>query len=114
MRTSLFKTKSTCVKTALTDWRPLPRANQKSWHDEYTLLGDNDVCYMQAFDFKEKDLDSDLLKFVEDRTMLLQRLIKSSAARYLIMIGEVDTKIEALRRFFPDMEIQLTRIPMRY
>ncbi|WP_156396466.1 hypothetical protein [Paenibacillus sp. Soil724D2] len=114
IKNHLFKKSVEGVKTALTDWRPLPRPNQDTWFEEYGLLGKSARQYMDAYFFNPNEREKAAYILAERRAELLKDLIVNSKARFLIMIGEVlESKLDLIKRFFPDQDIQFTRLKTR-
>lgn len=99
------------LRTALLDWRPLPRPTQEKWPTLYQFLGTTDKEYIKAYCFKKTTLDMAYVsEFAERRLKYLKSTIVQSKAQTLIMTGEVDCKIDILRHMFPEWKFDFTNI----
>jgi len=111
-RQRLFSTDSPGrLKTALLDWRPLPRSTQDTWPPLYGFLGEDDSAYLEAYNFGGA-AQSELRTLVESRVKVLRSAIVNSRASILIMTGEVSAnKLQLAQAMFPDS--RFISLPMR-
>ncbi|NIK78763.1 hypothetical protein FHS15_003909 [Paenibacillus castaneae] len=99
------------LSTALMDWRPLPRPNEGVWPPEYHSLFESESEYLRAYRFNKSATDK-AREYVNKRLDYLKSVIVHSRANTLITIGQVDNKINMLRRMFPEQELVIERIPI--
>jgi hypothetical protein len=96
------------IQTALADWRPLPRENEKVWPSEYSSIAKSkkNNYYLSTFDKpKSKKIFrndfSDFKKDMQKRMNILKYLFEMSKCKVIIGIGGVNGfKKESLELMF--------------
>jgi hypothetical protein len=115
IRQKLFK-KHEGIQTALVDWRPLPRNNEKTWYPiEYKHISHTSTKnpYLRAFNNPKKIKNnitsfSDFNKDVEQRAVTIKSLLEATPAKVIIGLGGADgIKKGALEKMFGDIFEQL-------
>lgn len=109
IRQILFK-KHEGIQTALVDWRPLPRNNEKTWYPiEYERVSQTSTQnpYLRAFNnpntISKNNITffSDFNKDVEQRAGTIKSLLEATPAKVIIGLGGADgMKKIALEKMF--------------
>lgn len=100
----LFRPRNSGIETALTDWHPLPRAQQRGKPEEYSLLEWN--LYKAAFsdpfsNTLRKDEFSCYSDDARSRALILQSLLQQYQVRVMIGFGDIEIKSTLISKIFP-------------
>lgn len=102
------------IQTALTDWRHLPRPNEKNWPLEYFEIEKKGQAYLNAYGLKEGyhvDQFSDYGIDVTARAHLLKDVFEKTPAKLLIGLGGADGfKKDIIEHIYPEIKFK----PMQF
>lgn len=90
------------IQSALFDWRPLPRKNEKDWPEEYSVISKEK--YLNGFDklngIQYKDDFSNYSEDAKTRVDILENIIGKFKIPIIISSGKVDVAKRLLRNIF--------------
>jgi len=112
-RNQIFKDRDG-IKTALIDWRPLPRMNEKTWYpEEYANI--DKTKYLKAFKLNKANkaivLKDEFTNYLEDVNMR-KEIIRDVFTEYSfplgIAFGDIETKKELIKEIFKDDDVYIS------
>ena len=92
------------IKSALLDWRPLPRRNENDKQFPYENI--NRRKYLQAFGFKGKSDNHPYNEWVDKRMDLFKNVLSKYKIPFLLSFGDVASKLTLFKKIWPEIEFK--------
>lgn len=91
------------LKSALFDWRPLPRRTEKG--KKFPYLNVDGKSYLKAFEFKG-DPNNRYNEWVDKRITLFNHVLHEYKIPILLSFGAVKTKLTLFKKIWPEIEFK--------
>ncbi|MFM9532554.1 hypothetical protein [Lysinibacillus sp. IITD104] len=89
------------LKSALLDWRPLPRRDEKNYDFPYLNVDSN--LYLKAFNF-EGGAENPYNEWVNKRVSIFKNVLNKYHIPFLLSFGAVKSKLTLFKKIWPEIE----------